>query len=263
MRWRGAVPTAIGLLVASRAALADEAGDAAVARAEQDCARAAERAQDLRGSGKLLEASIELRACVRATCPAFLRQDCATWSSEVDASLPTVVVRARDGEDRELTAVRVSVDGSPWLARLDGLAKPLDPGAHRLRFERTGGAPLDEDVVLYEGEKLRPIDVRWAPDRRPAERDARVLPWVLGGAGVAVAGAGAVLTAIGVSEYHDLQQSCGRTGSCARSEVDAQRARLWVGNIALVVGAVAIGAATWVWLTPTPGGASIQVSGRI
>jgi hypothetical protein len=266
MRWRHAARTAFGLLSWAATAVADDGRgeDQTIAREEQDCAIAAERAQDLRGTGQLLRASIELRACLRPNCPAFLRQDCAKWSAEVDASLPTVVFRARDGRDRELTAVRVSVDGAPLCDHLDGLAKPLDPGAHRVRFERTGAAPLDEDVVLYEGEKLRPIDGRWPPEPIPAApREERVWPWVLGGLGIATLGFGAALTGLGVSDYHELQQTCGRTGSCSPSEVNAQRTRLWVGNVSLVVGAIAVGAATWVVLTPAPGGAAVQVGGRL
>jgi hypothetical protein len=222
---------------------------------EQQCAAAAERAQDLRATGHLLRASIELRACLRATCPAFLRQDCAKWSADVEASLPTVVFRARDAGGRELTAVRVSVDGTPLADHVDGLAKPLDPGAHRIRFDWQGAAPLEQDVVLFEGEKLRPIDARWAAEAPVAPvRHEVVWPWVLGGLGVATLGAGAVVTGIGLSDYRSLQQSCGRTGSCSPSE----------GNAAIVAGAIAIGAATtWLLLTPVPGGAAVQVSGRI
>jgi hypothetical protein len=266
MRWQHAARAAFGLLLWAAPGVADERraeGDA-IAHEEQDCAAVAERAQDLRSSGKLLQASIELRACLRASCPSFVRQDCAKWSTEVEASLPTVVLRARDGHDRELTAVRVSVDGALLCDHLDGLAKPLDPGAHHVRFERQGSAPIDQDIVVYEGEKLRPIDARWPLETAPGPaREERVWPWVLGGLGVATLASGAVLTGLGVSDYHALQQSCGRTGSCSPSEVNAQRARLWLGNVSMVVGAIAVGAATWIVLTPAPGGAAVQVSGRI
>jgi hypothetical protein len=236
------------------------------------CARAAERAQDLRGGGKLMAAMEELRACVQTSCPEFVRRDCARWQTEVEASLPTVVVRARTREGRDLTAVRVTVDGAAWADGLDGLAKPLDPGEHRFRFETADAPAVEQPVVVREGEKLRAVDVVFATpvpsDAPPAAVTAATpgrgpWPWVLAGVGVAAAGTGAVLGVGGLSDYHGLQDGCGRTGACTSSQVSPVRTRLWVADVALVVGAVSLGVAGWLALRPLPDGAVVQVTGAL
>jgi hypothetical protein len=267
LAWQQAVMAGVGVLftATATAAWASEGPSDPAAATDgggPDCVASAERAQVLRGEGKLLQAAAELRTCLRASCPTFVREDCAKWSSEIETSIPTVVLRAHDGEGHELVAVRVSVDGLGWLSMLDGLAKPLDPGPHRLRFERSGSLPLEEEVVLHEGEKLRPIDADWPPSPRPVTQGGRAWPWLLGAFGVAALGAGAVVSAIGLSDYQGLEQSCGRTRSCSPSEVDAQRTRLWVGNVSLAAGVVAVGASAWILLTPSPAGPAVRVGGR-
>src|SRR5687767_3176668 len=60
------------------------------------CARAAEQAQQLRLDAKLLEARDQLRMCVRPACPDIVRSYCTRWFEEVEADLPSVVVRVQD-----------------------------------------------------------------------------------------------------------------------------------------------------------------------
>src|SRR4051812_23133074 len=98
------------------------------ARAEdvvQTCATAAETAETLRHGGKLLQARERLLVCTRAVCPTIVRADCIQWLAEVDVALPALVVRARDAEGRDVLAVRVLLDGHPWLDKLDGRAAPV------------------------------------------------------------------------------------------------------------------------------------------
>jgi hypothetical protein len=239
------------------------------------CARAAERAQSLRTAGKLLASMAELRVCVQTTCPPFVRHDCAQWQADVEASVPTVVVGAQAADGRDLVAVRVTVDGAPFADRVDGLARPLDPGEHRFRFETEGAPPVEQIVVLREGEKRRSVDAVLAPPPREAlppppppppasEGSSRgPWPWVFGGIGLVGAGVGTALVVSGLSDYHALADGCGHTGSCSPSDVSSVRTRLWIADTLLVVGGLSLGVATWLAFRPLPGGGAVQVQGTL
>jgi hypothetical protein len=241
---------------------------------QEACAQAAEKAQELRSAGKLLGSLEKLRVCVRTSCPAFLRRDCAQWRTEVEASLPTVVVAAHADDGRDLVAVRVTVDGAPLAERVDGLARPLDPGAHRFLFEAEGAPPVEQTVVLREGDKRRAVEVIFPPAptaKPPASRggvanpapERGPWPWILGGAGLAGVGVGAILAVSGLSDYHAMVDTCGHAGSCASSDVSSARTRLWAADALFVIGGVSLGVAAYLAFRPLPGGAALQVQGAL
>lgn len=58
---------------------------------------------------KLLEAQTQLVACASVDCPKFVRADCLRWLDEVQATLPTIVVRANDPSGNDVL-VRVFED---------------------------------------------------------------------------------------------------------------------------------------------------------
>jgi len=66
------------------------------------CVKSAENAQTERSAHRLRAARERLLACAQASCPSVVRNDCATWLSEVDQLLPSVVVQARDTRGLEL-----------------------------------------------------------------------------------------------------------------------------------------------------------------
>ncbi|MEO6420602.1 MAG: hypothetical protein ABIP39_14405, partial [Polyangiaceae bacterium] len=70
------------------------------------CVNAAEQAQRLRRDGHLRSARESLVACARETCPGPVRVDCKQWLGEVDADLPSIVVRALEDDGRAITDVR-------------------------------------------------------------------------------------------------------------------------------------------------------------
>lgn len=269
------------------AAFAVVPASARAARGDAEaCARAAEKAQDLRSSGRLLEARDRLRVCVAPVCPAFVRRDCAQWESDLEASIPTVVVAARSRDGRDLVEVRVTVDGAPFAESIDGIAKPLDPGEHRFRFEAAGSPPVEQIIVLREGEKRRAVEVTFAapepaataprgappasaePPHAAADATSSTptrgpWPWVLGGVGLVAASAGAALAWAALGDYHSLQQGCGATGACASSQVGPVRTRMWVADVAIASGVVSLGVAGWLALRPLPGGAAVQVGHRL
>src|SRR5438128_2056749 len=75
------------------------------------CKQAAERAQMYRNEGKLLSARDELHQCVLPACPAVVRSYCTRWFEELEADLPTIVLKVRDGEGNDLSDATVSIDG--------------------------------------------------------------------------------------------------------------------------------------------------------
>jgi hypothetical protein len=119
------------------------------------CIAANESAQDLRRAGRLRAARAKLVECVAAACPGPLREDCAARLSEVDAAMPTLVLEARDEGGRDVATVRVTMDGQPFAARLDGAAVPTDPGEHTFTFEADGHPRATKVIVVREGDKGR------------------------------------------------------------------------------------------------------------
>ncbi|AUX32962.1 MULTISPECIES: hypothetical protein [Sorangium] len=158
-RARPARPLAVAVAVAVAAALALTGARAHAQPHKRACAAAYERAQGLRRDGKLLAAREALIACSQPTCPAAAVADCGPWLAEVEKSLPTVVIAARDAHGRERLDVRVLVDGRPLAAALDGKALPVDPGPHTFRYEPASGPAVEERVLIREGEKNRAITV--------------------------------------------------------------------------------------------------------
>jgi hypothetical protein len=120
-----------------------------------ECIRANESAQDLQGQGKLREARTQLAACVAATCPGAVRQDCAQRLSDVESKIPTLVLEVKTASGDDATGVRVLEDGAVIAEKLGGTALELDPGEHRLTFEADGQPSVTKTFALHEGEKGR------------------------------------------------------------------------------------------------------------
>ena len=75
------------------------------------CLAAYEKSQQLKQDGKLAASREQLVQCVQPTSPEPGQKDCSQWLAELDASTPTVIVNARDGEGKDVAKVRVLVDG--------------------------------------------------------------------------------------------------------------------------------------------------------
>ena len=235
------------------------------------CIAAAEHAQPLRASGHLLEARAALITCAANSCPTTVRADCVTWLTEVGNEIPTVVIQAKSGAGEDLADVTVIADGTPAKTSLDGLPIALDPGSHRLRFESRGRNPLEQTVILHQGERrvlslilVRPEEVS-SPATAPAPvvSGARPIPplsWVLGGASLVLAGSGIAFWAIGKSEKSELDDGCGRTSSCAHGDIVASRSKLIVGDLLVAAGVVALGAGIYFALSAKPASPAIALA---
>jgi hypothetical protein len=221
------------------------------------CVKAAENAQTERSAHRLRSARERLLACAQAGCPMIVRNDCATWLAEVDQLMPSVVVEARDTRGIELIDVRVIVDGELVASHLDGLAVAVDPGTHLFQFEAAGMLPLQQQIVIREGEKGRALAITLAepapapPPSKPSYRPPTAT-YILGGIGVAGMAGFTYFGIKGTLEAGDLGDTCGKTKTCTESQVAAVRRELIVADISLAIGLVSLGSALYIYLTDKP-----------
>jgi hypothetical protein len=227
------------------------------------CVNAYDEGQKQRAAGSL-KASLELfRVCAEPDCPAATKKDCTTWLAEVEASLPTVVVKAVDAAGHDLTEVKVFLDEQPFLDRLDGKAVAVDPGQHVFGFERPGAKRIERVIVISQGEKNRRLEIRWAedpvadePEPEPDRGDRPIVSpgtWVLGGIGLAGVTVFAVVGGLALADKSDAEDTC--APRCSDSVVDGIRAKLIVADVSLAVGVASLGAAVILgFLSYDPGG---------
>jgi hypothetical protein len=227
--------------------------------------------QTLRKQGKLLAAREQMIACARDACPPIVRSSCARWLSEVDASIPSVVVRALDATGQDVLGAQLSIDGHP--EKLDGHPVRLDPGEHVLAIEAEDGAHpgspaspgprvrTTERVLLVEGEASRVVTLRLAPSadatksKVPTTQEAaavsvarpRHVPlgaWILGGAGLVALGGATYFGLAANGELNDLKATC--SPHCAESRTQPGRTEALVFDVLLGAGAALVaGALVW------------------
>ena len=232
---------------------------------KQACLAASEKAQQLRNEGKLSAAREQLLVCGRTECPKLVQQDCTQWMSEVLQILPTVVPGAKDRSGRDLVDVKVSVDGALVAESIDGKAVPIDPGVHTLRFEASGAPPVEEQVVVKQGEKNRIVTVTLALGEEPSptkegtapapetERSAPIAAYVVGGLGLAALGAALYVQLDANRDARDLRDTC--APRCAQSDVDDLETRYNIARVTAAVGGAALVAGVVLFILHGSGGA--------
>ena len=179
---------------------------------KDQCIDANEEAQRQKRAGEFHAARARLDVCRREECPAPVRKDCVELSNAIDAAMPTVIFEARDPQGAPVTAAKVTMDGRPFAARLDGGATAVDPGWHRFEFEAPGLPRASQSVFTEPGEKNHAVRVDLVDKVGPILRTA----------GLGTAGAGAVAMAVGAylgfkskATYNDALTHCpGGPGSC-------------------------------------------------
>jgi hypothetical protein len=242
----------------------------AVAVDKAACVAAAESGQRLRKQGQLVAAREQLVACASPDCPQVVSQDCTGWLGEVQRSLASFVVRARDSSGNPLREVAVILDGTALSETAPTAAIEVDPGDHVVRCEHPGFAPSEQHVLLAEGERAREIGCDLAPlapgpsapvnDARSSVPGAALQPvpaavappttglpwelWPLGG--LAVAGFGG-FAAFGIAGTR-AEDALKCAPNCMSSDVASARRDFTIANVSVVVGAVALGAAALVLL---------------
>jgi hypothetical protein len=242
----------------------------APARADekQACVTAADEAQRLRDERKLVKARDQMLSCARDVCPELVRKDCMKWLADVETSLSTVTLSARDAKGRDFVDVRVSLDGAPLTGTLDGRAIFVDPGVHVFKFELAGKPPVEQKVVVREGERNRAVTAIFdvaepSPETPPPpEGRAPVLGYVVAGAGALALGGAAFFWISGRSDIGTLRDGCGATHACAQSDVDAARTKLVIGDVVAGLGIVAIGIGVYMIVTGSTSPSTVRVGAR-
>lgn len=253
-----------------RAQADDETGERGES-AKLACVHRHEEAQVARRSGKLLAARAALLACSREVCPDAVRGDCVDWLEDVNRSVPSVVVAARD-RGLDVAEVQVFLDGELVATRLTGSALEADPGEHHFRFVLARGPVVERTVLMSEGMRNRPIEVEFAPPPPPLTAALPAPappppppPWTFANhplkqsdyvcAGVALVGL-ATTAALGIwaiREHGDLARSCGPT--CTDAETAPLTDKLVIADVALgaAVVALAVGAYRYFKRAPVSG----------
>lgn len=214
---------------------------AAAADDREQCASAAEQAQSLKDEGKYRRAREQTLMCARDVCPTVIKSDCSKWLDEIEREAPTVTFGAEES-GKDLTDVKVSMDGVVLTERLDGKPQVVDAGEHTFLFEH-GGDRKTEKVLVRAGEKGRPIIVAFGPQASTApppsaDREGSLAPVIAVGAiGLIGIGSFAYFGISGKNQVDDLQ-SC--KPHCAESDVDKARTKLIIADISLGVGVVAL-----------------------
>jgi hypothetical protein len=217
------------------------------------CATASESGQALQRQGRLIDARQKLIYCSRAACPEVVRRDCDAWLTALEGILPSIVVVAHDEEGRDVVAVRVSLD-KQLVDVSNGRAVPVDPGLHTLHVEAPGKVPVDQPLVIREGERARPVTVTLTPKDRPAPPPppppppvvvAAPLPqppqtspfvYVLGTLAAVGLASFVVFEIKASSDATHLRDTC--APHCRQSDVDAVSASTVAANVSLVAAGV-------------------------
>ena len=247
--------------VVGLALLAASGAGIATARAEpskQACIDAATHGQKVRDDGRWLEAKASFLTCASVACPGIVRAECARWLADIDAQLPSVVLGARSAAGADLTAVRVTMDGQPFVTELDGRPRGLDPGAHHFRFEDRGGRITAADVVVRAGESARVVVATFAdaaPEHAPplalgpapapsapssSEGRSTVPLWIAGGLTLAAAGLATAMVIYAHGEDDVVRGSC--SPRCSDGALRPLRTSLAVANVAMVTSVLSLGA---------------------
>jgi hypothetical protein len=261
-----------------------------------DCLGANDSSISLRNEHKLRAAREKILVCAAASCPADVRNECMRRVAEVNAAIPTIVFEAKDATGRDLSAVKVSMDGQPLAEKLAGTSLSIDPGEHSFTFEAAGQEKVQKQFVINEGEKGRRERITFgatetatktpaappqttAPEMtatqtttpqpasdlppsggRPGLGPQKIAAIVAAGVGVVGVGIGTVFGLQAMSKRSDASSVC--PDQCAdQNGIDRWKSAKTAGNVstvAFIVGGVGLAAGAALWFTAKPS-ASTQV----
>jgi len=173
--------------------------------------------------------------------------------SRLQASIPKLVIQRGAGAE----AAEIQLDGVALGASSVGVPVPLDPGPHAISAKAPGALPFNQTVTILENEQ-KTVDVTLAPEpqeARPAvvinegppleKGNPRLVPYVIGGVGIASLIGSGVLFAMRQSTLHDLEAVCGPNRDACPSSAAGDYSNLKLYNVtsqvALGVGVACVG----------------------
>ena len=243
------------------------------------CIDAHSEGQVLRDQSHFLEARHRFVSCADPACPDAIRAECANLLTELERSLPTVVLAVRDAQGRDVPGVRVELDGQPLENALNGRAVSVDPGAHSFRFIAPDGRTEVIEAVALELVKGRPVEAEFdapvsalpaassppapaqsATSVAPGSSHARpTLAYVLGGVGIAALAGSAVFAWSGRSQRNELSETC--APGCSDDQVSPVRTKYLLADILLGVGLGSLGAGTYFYFSSSAAAQPFQGQG--
>ncbi len=255
---------------ASARAFAGEPAPAPADVSKLECLQRHEDAQLARKQGQLLAARSALLACSRAACPDAVRADCVDWLEDVNRSVPSVVITARD-RGADVADVKVFLDGELVATRLTGSAVEADPGEHHFRLISARGPIVERTMLMSEGVRNRLIDVEFEPPAAPlvsppvapapswtfASHPFQRSDYLFGGVALAGVATAAALGIWAVVERSDLQGSC--APFCTDSQVSPLRTKLVIADVGLGIAVAALAVGGFRYLTRAAAAARTDV----
>ena len=173
--------------------------------------------------------------------------------TRLQASIPKLVIaRGAGGE-----AAEIQLDGVALGASSVGVPVPLDPGPHAVTAKAPGFLPFSQTVTIAENEEKH-VDVALSAEPPPEDNRVnfvgpvdkphpKLIPFVIGGVGVASLIGSGVLFGLRQSTLSDLKSKCGADGLQCPPSAAGEYSNLKLYNvtaqIALGVGVVGVGTA--------------------
>jgi hypothetical protein len=169
---------------------------------------------------------------------------------------------------------KISIDGLEVGSAMIGKEMPVDPGQHVVQASSRGHEPFEKKVEINEKQVAEvvidlvdlPVDdnpyagagttagpaADEGPQKGPEEKGPNLLPFIIGGVGVASLAASGVFFILRQGAISELEDACGSEGSdCdSRHESIAERGQLYsvLAPITLGVGIAGVGAGTVLFL---------------
>jgi len=255
----------------------------ALARAEpttKECLAASEAWIGSREAHHLRDARAQLLVCAAPSCPHDVREECAKHVPEINEAVPTVVFEAKTTMGKDVADVTVTVDGTTFATKLDGTAREIEPGEHKVRAEGNGMPAVELTIVIREGDKGRHerITLRVPGEPLATGHDAplvvvrlrshttqRVAGIVIGSFGLAGIAAGSAAGAVATSDWNQVKTDCPIATQCATPDAyklhDATVTLGWLSTAAFIFGGAALVAGVVIFAT-TPRESSATVGLR-
>jgi hypothetical protein len=225
-----------------------QAEDAVDADALPACIAAHKAGQERRLDNDWVGARERFRACASSGCPKLMIEQCSDWVRQAETNVPSVLIVVRDSQGRDVSDVKVTLDGSDLGTRWVGIPVETNPGSHRVVAMRRGER-AERKFVAVLAEKQKKIEVLFAAspgERRAASgsqeirSDRAAPPW----AGYALLGVGAVAFGVGtylgidtLRQQRDLKEC---RGHCDADDVDRGKRTALLADVAFGVGLVSI-----------------------
>jgi hypothetical protein len=173
--------------------------------------------------------------------------------TRLQATIPKLVIQRGPGAE----AAEIQLDGVALGASSVGVPVPLDPGPHSVSAKAPGALPFSQTVTILENEQ-KTVDVALTPEPQEArpspgvaaggsaeKSNPRLIPYVIGGVGIASLIGSGVLFALRQSTLSDLEAQCGPNRDACPSSAASDYSNLKLYNVtsqvALGVGVACVG----------------------